>query len=42
MYEVPKIDVFDFGALHFVIEVVFSFEVLTDTGTVYIFEINLN
>jgi len=41
MYDSPKIDIFEFGALSFIIEVVYCFDVITETG-IYFFEINLN
>ena len=42
MYDTDKIDIFDFGAVNYVVEVIFSLEVKTEDGTIYIFEINLN
>ena len=42
MYDTDKIDIFDFGAIAYVIEIVYCFDVITDFGKIYFFEINLN
>jgi len=42
MYESPKIDIFEFGAVSYVIEIVYCFEFLNEIYGVYFFEINLN
>lgn len=42
MYDSDKIDIFEFGALCFVIEIIFCFEYLNEINGVYFFEINLN
>ncbi len=42
MYSTDKIELFEFGALVYVIETIFCFEYLNEINGVYFFEINLN
>ena len=42
MYDSPKIDIFEFGAVTYVVEVIYCFDVITGEGKIFYFEINLN
>ncbi len=42
MYDSPKIDIFEFGAVSYTVEIIFCFEYLNEINGVYFFEINLN
>lgn len=42
MYDTIKIDVFEFGAVNYVIETIYCFELASGIYSVLLFEINLN
>jgi hypothetical protein len=42
MYDCDKIDIFEFGAVSFVIEIIYCFEIINEKCDILLFEINLN
>ena len=42
MYSTDKIEVFDFGAIHYVIQTIYCFQMESTEYEIYFIEINLN